>query len=140
MTDQELLAFLDQRFTEAREHAQGLAVETREFAEGLLAETRRHAEGLAIDTRRYSEALAAETRRHFDVVAEGLRSDMQTIAEAHAVFSRQLDENRREQDAAHREILAAVKFSYAELDRRITPLEAVSADREGRLARLEAGR
>ena len=127
--DQELLAFLDQRFTEAREHAQGLAAETRAFTEGLVAETRQHAEALAVDT-----------RRHFDVLAEGLRSDMQAIAEGHAGLSRQLDEQRREQDVAHREILAAVKLSYAELDSRITRLEAASADLEGRLARLEARR
>ena len=138
--DQELLAFLDQRFTEAREHAQGLAAGTREFAEGLAVETRQHSEALAVTTRRYSEALAVDTRRHFDVAAEGLRSDMQTVAEGHAVLSRQLDEQLREQDAADREILAAVKFSCAELDRHPTGLETVAADLEGRLARPKAGR
>ena len=138
--DQELLAFLDQRFTEAREHAEGLATETREFAQGLAAESRRHAEGLVVETREFAQGLATETRRHFDVVAESLRSDIRLVAEGHTTLARQLDEQRREQDMAHREILAAVKLSYGELDHRITRLEAVSADLEGRLARLEARR
>jgi hypothetical protein len=47
---------------------------------------------------------------------------------------------RREQEAGHREILAAMKFSFAELDRRLTRLESVTIDLEGRLTRLEAGR
>jgi len=98
--DQELLAFLDQRFTEARAHAQG-----------LVAETRRHAEGLAVETRAFAQGLAVETRRHFDVVAESLRSDIRLVAEGHTALARQLDEHRREQDAAHREILSAVKLS-----------------------------
>ena len=105
--DPNLLAFLDQRFTAAREHAEGLA---------------------------------AETRHHFDVVAESLRSDLRLVAEGHTALAWQLDEHRREQDAAHREILAAVKLSDAELDSRIPRPEAVSADLEGRLARLEARR
>ena len=39
-----------------------------------------------------------------------------------------------------REILAAVKFSYAELDRRLTRLEALTVDLESRLSRLELER
>ncbi len=39
-----------------------------------------------------------------------------------------------------REILAAVKFSYAELDRRLTRLETLTVDLEARVRRLEAER
>jgi hypothetical protein len=39
-----------------------------------------------------------------------------------------------------REILSAVKFSYAELGRRIARLEALTVDLGARLSRLEAER
>jgi hypothetical protein len=88
----------------------------------------------------HARGRAVETRRRFDVAAEGLRRPIRLVAEGHAALARPLDEHPREQDAAHREILSAVKLSDAELGRRVTPLEAVSADLEGRLARLKARR
>lgn len=81
-----------------------------------------------------------ETRRHFDVVAEGLRGEIRLVAEGHVGFGRQLQALREENDSAHREILSAIKFSYAELDRRISRLESVTAHLETRLSRLESGR
>jgi hypothetical protein len=88
----------------------------------------------------HARGRAAETRRRFDVGAEGLRGHSRLVAEEHTALARPLDEHRREQDAAPREILSAVKLSDAKLGPRVTPLEAVSADLEGRLARLKARR
>ena len=56
-----------------------------------------------------------ETRRHFDVVAEGLRGEIRAVAEGHLGLGSQLREFRDENELAHREILAAAKFSYASL-------------------------
>lgn len=56
-----------------------------------------------------------ETRRHFDVVAEGLRGEIRVVAEGHLGLGQQLQVLREENESAHREILSAVKFSYAEL-------------------------
>jgi hypothetical protein len=81
-----------------------------------------------------------ETRRHFDVVAEGLRGEIRAVAEGHLGLGSQLQEFRDENELAHREILAAVKFSYAELDRRITRLESLTANLEARLNRMESSR
>jgi hypothetical protein len=81
-----------------------------------------------------------ETRRHFDVVAEGLRGEIRVVAEGHLGLGRQLQVLREENESAHREILSAVKFSYAELDRRISRLESLTADLEARLSRLEPSR
>jgi len=48
-------------------------------------------------------------------------------------LDRHIDENKRE----HKDILAAIKFSYAELDRRITTLEAEMEDLKHRMDRIE---
>ena len=57
--DQELLTFLDQRFTEVRDHAQGLAAETRRHfdvvAEGLRSDMQTIAEGHAGLSRQLDE-------------------------------------------------------------------------------------
>jgi hypothetical protein len=66
-----------------------------------------------------------ETKRHFDAVAEGLRGEVLAL--------------REKIESAEREILAAIKFSYSEIDRRIRRLEALTADLEVRLDRLEHG-
>lgn len=81
-----------------------------------------------------------ETRRHFDVVAEGLRGEIRVVAEGHLGLGRQLQELREENESAHREILSAIKFSYAELDRRISRLESITAALDARLNRLESSR
>ena len=81
-----------------------------------------------------------ETRRHFDVVAEGLRGEIRVGAKGHLGLGRQLQALREENDAAHQEILSAIKFSYAELDRRISRLESLTANLEARLNRLESNR
>ena len=81
-----------------------------------------------------------ETRRHFGVVAEGLRGEVRAVAEGHLGLGRQLQDMREENESAHREILAAIKFSYAELDRRISRLESSTAEIEARVTRLETSR
>jgi len=57
-----------------------------------------------------------EIKRHFGVVAEGLENKIQLVAEGVANLNEKLDRHIEENEAAHREILSAIKFSYAELD------------------------
>ena len=70
-----------------------------------------------------------DTRRHFDVVAERLESRMQLISEGISSLSERLDrveENLREEILrSQRELSAMIRFSYAELDRRIQALAPV---------------
>jgi len=47
------------------------------------------------------------------VVAEGLRNDIRQVAEGHEVIRNEIHTLREENEAAHREILSAIKFSYA---------------------------
>lgn len=125
--------------------------ELRHQIETNSTETRRHAEGLVLETRQHAEGLALESRRHFDVTAEGLRGDIQLVAESVTMLSERVD---RLELSLHEDMLrlqgelsAMIRFSYAELDRRMQTLEqqvtnlgARSADLEGRLQRLEARR
>jgi len=106
---------------------------------------------------------AEEIKRHFDVVAESLKDEIKLVAEGHSILDRKVDgldrkvdklrkENaeehagintridalRKENAEEHREILSAIKFSYAELDHRIVTLENKFTDVEKRVNRLEA--
>ena len=83
-----------------------------------------------------------EIKRHFGVIAEGLEHKIQLVAEGVAnlneKFDREITSLREENEQAHREILSAVKFSYAELDRRITTIEGEVSSLKSRMERLEA--
>ena len=103
------------------------------------------------ELRRHIDVSTVETRRHFDVVGEGVRADVRLVAEGVTALSERVDRveaNLREDIlGAQRELSAMLRFSYAELDRKIQSLEArVSelgqryGDLESRLHRLEAGR
>ena len=89
-------------------------------------------------------ALHEETRRHFDVVAEQMRADVRRMAEGLGAFRDRVDrleQNLREEILrAQRELSAMIKFSYAELDRKIQGLERRQEETEERLRRLEATR
>jgi len=94
---------------------------------------------------------AEEIKRHFDVVAESLKDEIKLVAEGHSILDRKIDgldridkvdrkidEFRKENAEEHREVLSAIKFSYAELDHRIVTLENKFTDVEKRVSRLEA--
>ncbi|GAH77468.1 unnamed protein product, partial [marine sediment metagenome] len=49
-----------------------------------------------------------------------------------------IDDLRKENAEEHREILSAIKFSYAELDHRIVALEDKFTDIEKRVSQLES--
>lgn len=91
-----------------------------------------------------ARALHEETRRHFDVVAEQMRAELRLIAEGLGSLRERVDrveQNLREDVLrAQRELSAMIKFSYAELDRRIQGLEQRQEEVELRLRRLESGR
>ncbi len=54
-----------------------------------------------------------EIKRHFGVIAEGLRTEIRQAAEGHEVIRHEIRTLREENEQAHREILSAIKFSYA---------------------------
>ncbi|MEW6614746.1 MAG: hypothetical protein AB1401_04710 [Thermodesulfobacteriota bacterium] len=82
-----------------------------------------------------------EIKRYFDIVAENLRDEIKVIAEGvinlDGKFEREIAEFRKENKEAHSDIMAAIKFSYTDLDRRIAFLENRYESVEKRLKRLE---
>ena len=76
-------------------------------------------------------AFSEDIKRHFDTTAEALRSDVRTVAEGVLTVQRDLEASRLESRAGFAETQAMIKFSHAELDRRVTALE-------DRVSRIEA--
>jgi len=82
-----------------------------------------------------------EIKRHFGVVAEGLQSQLKLAVEALDakidVLGRDLVALREETRRGFAETQAMIKFSYAELDRRVSSLETIVSDLDTRLRRVE---
>jgi len=78
----------------------------------------------------------------FHITAEALRDDMKQVAEGvinlNEIFDRRIDELERKMDQNHQDVLAAIKFSYAELDKRIITLEFQMKQLDERLRRVES--
>ena len=58
------------------------------------------------------------------VLLEALRDQVQQLAEAHAMLDQRLERYRREHEVAQQEILALLRTSYQDLERRVSRLEA----------------
>ena len=107
--------------------------------------TRRHFDDKAAEMGRHFDEKAAETQRHFDVVGESLESQIRVIAEVQGVLVEKIDRLATKMDAFivetrtnFDEVRAAIKFSYAELDRRVAHLESFVQDLSTRMQRIEA--
>lgn len=110
---------------------------TDEDLKALFAALQRENAGM----REENAAAHAETRRHFEVLTEGTRKDIQIVAESVALLSDKLErtaislDEKIERTAA--ETQAMIKFSHAEIDRRVRSLEDAVADLQARVERLE---
>ena len=87
----------------------------------------------------------AETRRHFDVVAERMQSQIQAVAEGVAGATQRLGQVEQRLDRFERKVedefaetRAAIRFSYAQLERRIQELESNYVALNERVGRLES--
>jgi chromosome segregation ATPase len=82
-----------------------------------------------------------DTIHQFHIISEDVITKVQLVAEGVATLNEKLDrhieENNRQFKETREEILAAVKFSYAELDRRIKNLEAEMEDLKRRMDKIE---
>jgi len=81
-----------------------------------------------------------EIKRYFGVVAEGLRSDIRQVTEGVANVDEKLERFRQEVQEEFKEVKSMIKFSYAELDRRINTVESEVTSLRNRVERLERGR
>jgi uncharacterized protein with HEPN domain len=82
-----------------------------------------------------------EIVHEFHIISEGVINKLQLVGEGlinlDEKFSRRMDDLERKNEEQHRDILAAVKFSYAELDKRITTLESEVKDLKLRMDKIE---
>ena len=90
------------------------------------------------DLRKFKEEIV----HRFHVISEDVISQVKQVAEGVANVNEKLDrtgqELRNEIQETRQEILAAVKFSYAELDKRIPTLEKDFLDLKHRVERIES--
>jgi len=94
------------------------------------------------DSMRQENAAAhGDTRRHFEVLTEATRKDIQLVAESVLHLSEKLDRTAtsldEKIDRTAAETQAMIKFSHAEIDRRMRSLEDAVADLQARVERLE---
>lgn len=78
-----------------------------------------------------------EVIHQFHIISEDVISKVQLVAEGVANLNEKLDRHADENRKDHMETVAAIKFSYAELDRRITNLEAEMGDLKRRIDKVE---
>ncbi len=82
-----------------------------------------------------------EIIHQFHVVSEGVIDQVKLVAEGVATVNEKLDRIHQglkiEIQETRQEILAAVKFSYAELDKRITTLEKEFLELKHRVEKIE---
>lgn len=87
-------------------------------------------------------AMSEENRRFFETTAESLRRDIQTVAEVSTATREALDrhraESREERFRIAAETQAMIKFSYSDLDRRVSSLEDARGKQEDAIAELQA--
>jgi galactokinase len=93
-----------------------------------------------MDTDKLADLIKKENeqpRRHFDVVAESLRTDISKVAEGVLATNERLDRHAEEMRKEFVEVRSMIKFSYSELDRRVSHLEDTVSDLSARVQRIE---
>ena len=80
----------------------------------------------------------AETRRHMGVLVEAVRDEVRQVAEGVANVAQRLARFEQKVETEFTETRAAIRFSYAQLERRIQELEGNYAALSERVGCLEA--
>ena len=85
--------------------------------------------------------LKREIVHEFHIISEGLGSQVKQVAEGVLSTNEKLDRTRedlkKEIQETRQEVLAAIKFSYAELDKRLTTLEKEFINLKHRVEKIE---
>ena len=83
-----------------------------------------------------------EVIHRFQIITENLEDKVKQVAEGvrnlNEKLDRHINEINKNLELKHQDVLAAIKFSYAELDRRITTLEIHLKQLDERVRRLES--
>jgi hypothetical protein len=115
-------------FAEMREHVDLTAAETRRYMDVTTAETRRYMDVTTAETRKHFDATVADIHHKFEIKTEHLDAKIQLVVETVALLDEKVDREaasiRDEMRRGFADTQAMIKFSHAELDRRIQRLEA----------------
>jgi hypothetical protein len=141
----ETQAHADRRFAETqdhlaalREHVNTTAAETQAHADRRFAETQENLTAL----RQHVDSTAAETRRHFDITAEQMQKRVDLLAEAITINDEKAERRASEIEVrierGFADTQAMIRFSHADLDRRVRSLEETVGDLQSRVERLES--
>ena len=113
-----------------------------ETAERLAGEMRTFVDASAAETRQLFEKTAKELRLHFDVTAEEMKHEVQLVAERVIMvderLTREAADIRAAMNQGFADTQAMIKFSHAELDRRIHAVEEKARTLEESVHRLQA--
>jgi hypothetical protein len=113
---------------DVKSHFDAKADKMKRHADAKADEVKRLFDANADEMKRHADAKADEVKRHFDATAEALRGDIRAIARLVIVLADRLDRTasdiREEMRSGFAETQAMIKFSHADLDRRLTSLEA----------------
>ena len=114
---------------------------TRQQGASANSDMRGHLDAALESARQENAAASSEIRRHFDVVLESTRQEVRLVAESATTVGEraQRDLSRLEElmTRGFAETQAMIRFSYAELDRRVHDLEHARTTFEGSLAELQ---
>jgi predicted nucleic acid-binding Zn-ribbon protein len=116
--DQDLIAYLDERFRETAKHIDSLRQETTEQISSLRQET----------AERFEAVEGAIRQTH--VAVEGLRGDLQLIAEGMIGMEEKAQAFRNQSTSQFEEVRKSIEPYFRQLDRRVNLLEERAA-REG---------
>jgi uncharacterized protein YceH (UPF0502 family) len=93
------------------------------------------------DFKRLLDGSVGEMRRHFDIAIERVDNNVQLVVEGvtqvSEIVTRKTAELDERMNRGFSDTQAMIKFSHAELDRRVRALEEGLADVHARLDRLE---
>ncbi len=110
-------------FAEMREHVGATAAETRKHVDDL----RVHVDVSGAETRKHFDAAAADIHHKFEIKTEYFDGKIQLVVETVALLDAKVDREtasiRDEMRRGFADTQAMIRFSHAELERRIERLE-----------------
>src|ERR1051325_4050332 len=136
---EETRGHFDEKAAETQRHFDEKAAETQHHFDEKAAETQRHFDEKAAETQRHFDEKAAETQRHFDVSTEAFRHEVRLLAESVDLrfdrLTERIDNLEERMDRGFADTQGMIKFSHAELDRRVRALEQALGELQARVER-----
>ena len=96
--------------------------------------------GLSRENEKAHQQMREENEKAHQEIHQEISDLREENEKAHQGIHQEISDLREENEKAHQEILSAIKFSYAELDRRLIILEDKYVNLNTRLKKLEISR